>query len=735
MVEPEDPTAVAASLAGTVIEEEARRQAAHAAAQETVILPDDLLPGAQAAPVSLRGALRTGGTALLTVLFLIAVVDEFDRTAMAVLAPDIQRSLGVSDAVLAAIGGAAGVLFVLGAVPLGYLADRVRRTSIAGFATIGWAGVVFLTGFVPNAFSLFIARMGTGLGQANVLPVHGSLLSDGYPIGARGRVFAVHAMGGPVGQVIGPLLVGGIAATASGDDGWRRVFWVLAIPAAVLGVVTLLVREPRRGANEQEAILGHELADDAPPLPTSISAAFSRLKAIRTFYAMLTGVGALGFALFSIPLFLNLILKEQFDLDAWERGLVASAIVIPSLLAIPLAGVWNDRLFRQSPPKSLVLAAGCIAGFGLLVTLGVWMPNVVLLVVVFALATMLSRSAFAVISPIVSSVVPYRLRAQGFAMVGVYIFLFGAFFGAVITGWLSDQVGERAALSIVVIPSSLIGALLLARGATSIRDDLSLVVAELEEEQAEARRRAETGETPLLQVRDIDYSYGKVQVLFDVAMEVRRGEVLALLGTNGAGKSTLLRVISGLGTPSRGVVRLDGQTITFTDPEVRVRVGVVQVPGGKAVVEPLSVAENLRLAGYTLRHDRERLRRRIEEVLELFPDLQGALHERAGDLSGGQQQMLALAKALLLDPEVLLIDELSLGLAPAVVQQLLEVIEQLKARGVTMIIVEQSVNVALAFADRAVFMERGRVRFEGPALDLLERDDLLRAVFLGGEVG
>ena len=146
----------------------------------------------------------------------------------------------------------------------------------------------------------------------------------------------------------------------------------------------------------------------------------------------------------------------------------------------------------------------------------------------------------------------------------------------------------------------------------------------------------------------------------------------------------------------------------------------------------MSIRDNLEMAAYVYR-DRAEVERRINRALELFPQLVERLDDTAGDLSGGQQQMLGLAMALVHDPEILIIDELSLGLAPVVVQQLLEVVEELKARGQTMVIVEQSLNVALAIADRAIFMEKGQVKFEGPAEELLERDDLARAVFLGGE--
>ena len=187
--------------------------------------------------------------------------------------------------------------------------------------------------------------------------------------------------------------------------------------------------------------------------------------------------------------------------------------------------------------------------------------------------------------------------------------------------------------------------------------------------------------------------------------------------------------------PIGGAIFFDGRDITHADAVQAARAGIVQVPGGKAIFPSLTVRENLLAGAYTFIWDGAEVEQRIERVVELFPILGTRMDQPAGTLSGGEQQMLGLGQALLLDPDVLLIDELSLGLAPVVVQQLLEVVEKLKKQGITMVIVEQSVNVALSIADRAVFMEKGQVRFEGPARELLERDDLVRAVFLGGEGG
>ena len=178
-----------------------------------------------------------------------------------------------------------------------------------------------------------------------------------------------------------------------------------------------------------------------------------------------------------------------------------------------------------------------------------------------------------ILPAVVSTIIPYRLRSRGTALIGVYVFLFGAFFGAVLTGMLSDAYGTRTALTIIVLPSTFIGGALIALGARHIRRDMAMVVEELREEQEDRQRRtaSTSATTPVLQVRNLDFSYGSVQVLFDVGLDVHEGETLALLGTNGAGKSTLLRVISGLGVAERGVVRLHGRTVTYADPELRVR--------------------------------------------------------------------------------------------------------------------------------------------------------------------
>jgi branched-chain amino acid transport system permease protein len=235
---------------------------------------------------------------------------------------------------------------------------------------------------------------------------------------------------------------------------------------------------------------------------------------------------------------------------------------------------------------------------------------------------------------------------------------------------------------------------------------------------------------PLLEVTGLEVSYGSVQVLFGVDLEVGEGEAVALVGTNGAGKSTVLRAVSGLLDPGGGSIRFDGDDIAGMAPHRIARLGLAQMPGGSGVFPSLTVDENLRTAGWIHRRDPDTQRAALDEVTRLFPVLAERGHQRAGELSGGQQQMLALAMALLTRPRLLLIDELSLGLAPVAVERLLQALDELRDR-TTLVLVDQSLNIALDAADRAVFLERGQVRYSGPSAELLDRPDLLRSVFLG----
>lgn len=242
-----------------------------------------------------------------------------------------------------------------------------------------------------------------------------------------------------------------------------------------------------------------------------------------------------------------------------------------------------------------------------------------------------------------------------------------------------------------------------------------------------------TGADPLLKVDAIDVSYGRRQVLYGLSAHVDRGEFVALLGLNGAGKSTLLKAIQGLLRPTSGTIAFDGTDITAVPPHALASMGLGHVPGGRGLLPGLTVMENLRAASYPFRRTMGRgWKQKADEVLEMFPSLEERRDTPTGNLSGGEQQMVAIARALMTSPKLLMVDEMSLGLAPLIVQRILETVREINRQGVATMIVEQNATLALSVADRAYFLEKGEARFEGPAAELAGRQDLLRSVFLAG---
>jgi len=237
---------------------------------------------------------------------------------------------------------------------------------------------------------------------------------------------------------------------------------------------------------------------------------------------------------------------------------------------------------------------------------------------------------------------------------------------------------------------------------------------------------------PLLRVEAIDVYYGHVQALRGVSLEIYPGELVALVGANGAGKTTTLRAISGLLRPVVGHVMFDGKRTDTLSPEKVVAMGVSHLPEGRGIFPSLTVFENLQMGFYTKRGDRKSFAHGVEQMVELFPRLGERLQQAAGTMSGGEQQMLALARALLPGPRLLMIDELSLGLAPVIVQMLFERLKAINESGTTVLLVEQYVNLALQVADRAYVLEKGRVALSGSADDLARDSEIVRSTYLGG---
>jgi branched-chain amino acid transport system ATP-binding protein len=234
---------------------------------------------------------------------------------------------------------------------------------------------------------------------------------------------------------------------------------------------------------------------------------------------------------------------------------------------------------------------------------------------------------------------------------------------------------------------------------------------------------------PLLEVVGIDVSYGDVQVLYGLSLEVREGEMVTLLGSNGAGKTTTLRAISGLRPPRSGDIRFRGRSIARAPPAGRAELGIALVPEGRELWPQLSVRENLDLGAYHPRVRKNAARNR-ERVFALFPRLEERSAQLAGSLSGGEQQMCAIGRALMSEPTLLLLDEPSLGLAPVLVDQVMRTVAELHASGLSVLLVEQNLRTALEFAERGTVIETGRVRLEGTSAELA-RNPEIRAAYLG----
>ncbi len=235
----------------------------------------------------------------------------------------------------------------------------------------------------------------------------------------------------------------------------------------------------------------------------------------------------------------------------------------------------------------------------------------------------------------------------------------------------------------------------------------------------------------MLEVAGLEVRYGAIRAVRGISLAVGTGELVALLGANGAGKSSTLMCIAGALKAANGTVRLAGEDVTAATPEAMVRRGVATVPEARNVFPDLTVAENLRLGAYIRRRDRDAVAEQRDRMFALFPRLAERSEQPAGTLSGGEQQMLVIARAMMSQPSILLLDEPSLGLAPVIVDQIFEMIQQLRASGLTILLVEQNAAKALAVADRAYVMQLGRIAAEGSAAEIRAATDL-RSLYLGG---
>jgi ABC-type branched-subunit amino acid transport system ATPase component/predicted MFS family arabinose efflux permease len=656
-----------------------------------------------------RARLDPVGLVPLAVLIGLASTQSFDLNAFGVLSPDIKRSFHLSQAGIDVVASLTGALPIVFAVAIGFLGDRRDRIRLSRWAALLWGVTAVITGLSPVLAVLVVARVVGGIGYLSSETVYPSLLSDFYPSESLGTAVSTYRFGAQGIGLIGAALAGVIASVA----GWRPAFVLLALPTFALVACLSLLREPPRRSPTSGAA--------QPVAHTSISEGFRRVRSIRslrrTWYsAFLFGAGTVA-----LPTVLNNFFKDVYHLGDTARGGVTVLLGVGGLVGLAIGGRWTIRAMSNRRPEELPRITGIlIMSFGALGLLLSVIPSLAAAVVLTGFVTIGAFGYLPAYTTMVALVSPANLRSQAYGW-SLLFYALGAIVITPITGSIADSQGQRPSVAVLSIVVALGGAIAMSVS-RFVRADVA----------AAERGEEAIASGMLLSIRGVDAGYGGVQVLFGVDFDVAAGEMVALLGTNGAGKSTLLKAVTGLLDPTGGTIVFDGRDITHADPMAAAKLGIAQVPGGRGIFPTLTVAENLRIAGWLNRKDKRRLDAATQQALAYFPQLADRLDTMAGSLSGGEQQMLSLAQAFIAQPKLLLIDELSLGLAPTVVKQLIEIVKAIHASGTTVVIVEQSVNVALQLAERAIFMEKGQVQFSGPTAELLERPDILRAVFLGG---
>jgi len=687
---------------------------------------------------TLRDALAASDVSLYPALALglLVAVDQLQSTALTILGPEITGALGIGRPAYALVLVVKTMVVMVAALPLAAVVQRTpRRAAVSIVTAFAWAILTAMTGFVISIWGLVVIAVAAGAATASVRSVHQPLLLDCYPTAARVRMMSFYRGFDNVGDIAGPIVIGVCAAIIGLT--WRGVFLGLAAVSLVAAIAASRLRDPGFGRFDTDKV--REAARQGIGTATThdgdVSLGFfeitRRLLLIPTIRRVLAAWSVVGMLLAPFLTYLAFFLQERWGMGPGARAGFMAVMPVFGIIALRLFGRRGEKLFAQDPARLLRLGGTLLAVGVASIAVAVYAPVFPVMAVLFGAGL----AVMTIITPALAlpmyAIVPARMRAHLGALQGIFLAGVGGTAGLVLLGGIDRRFGTTGAILSLAVPG-IVGGLILRTAARTINADMDRMLDEIVEEERIAALTSRGARLPLLACRNIDFSYGQLQVLFGVDFTVDDGEIVALLGTNGAGKSTLLRVVSGLGLPTRGTVRFRGADITYVDAERRVSLGISQIPGGRAVFGPLSVVDNLRVLGHTHGRDRRAVDAGIEASFEAFPRLAERRNQLASTLSGGEQQMLGLSTAFIVRPRLLLIDELSLGLAPKIVGELLEMVRQINQEGTAVVLVEQSVNVALSVVEHAYFMEKGEIRFDGAARELLERPDLLRSVFLEG---
>ena len=531
---------------------------------------------------TIQNAVGSGPVYPLLILFGLNCVDELDRTGFGILLPNVRDAFGLTNTGILTLVGFTAVGALLLQMPIAIAADRYNRVLITVAGALTWGVFSMMTGMATATWMLIVARTGSGIGKAVVDPTHNSLLSDYYAVDRRSSVFSFHRAANVVGQFLGPLLAGILAAAFS----WRTPFFVFTVPTVILALLALRMKEPVRGAQERRAAGVSEDVVETEEPQASFSESWRLLWKIEVLRRIWYAVPFLAISLIGFVSLASLVYEEVFGLDELQRGYLAASIEPFQLIGLAVGAKLGTRLFLRSPALIFrflrtvaLLAAAFVAFFALVPVL--WVAIV---------ANILLTSTLAILLPgilaILSLAIPARARAVGFSVASWWAIPGLALLPLI--GWIADNANIQIGM-LVMAPILAVGGLIIASGGTVVQRDIEDVwTGSAARSQALFDRKQ--GRAKLLSVKDLQVSYGPLQVLFDVNLEIAEGEIVALLGTNGAGKSTLLKAISGITEANYGAVLFDGRDITHAPPNEIAAIGMTQMPGGNGVFPSLSVA-------------------------------------------------------------------------------------------------------------------------------------------------
>ncbi len=683
---------------------------------------------------------------LLTAVYTINVSDQFLLSSMF---PLLKREFGLSDTALGILSGSYLISVTLGTVPFGALADHYSRTRIIAWGTAFWGITMIFTGMASGFIMLLLGRMVLGLWDPCDNPTSQSLLADYYPVNQRSKVMGIYQMGQLTGFFLLPI--GGLMGQAWG---WRATFFFFALPAFAVALLSWRLPEPVRGIQERR----HQRleADESTVIASryqnvTVVDAYKVILRCRSYTASLvsSAVGSLFFG--GIGVWTPTFLIRYHDLDVAEATTALSLVAVGGLVGVLTAGNLADFLTHSGYTSARIGVAGIARLISAPLFIAAFLVGYTpLMLLLLSFGALFLVAAIPPLNAARVDVLHPDLRGRGTSLDAVTQSLASAA-SPVIYGIIADASDLRTAYMMLIPLAAVAGLILMTFALASYRRDEQAVQAMVRDEHAlHVARLAEAGETavrpatgqskgqrpasggapadesepgaapadpadPLLRIEALDFSYGPIQVLFGVDMTVPEGGCHALVGRNGVGKTTLLANVGGLLHAQSGQMFFRDQDLVGIPPEQRAKLGITLMAAGQSIFPSLSVRDNLWFGAYPFAGSQSLVTERMDEVLDVFPALGRRLDQRAGTLSGGEQQMVALGRALVAGPDLLLIDDLSLGLAPTVTVELLEVVERISGLGTTILLVEQSIGVALSVADSVLFMDRGRVSDLGPA--------------------